>query len=214
MAEDTDRINAAALLLARGTPLQPALVCDGRTVGYGELRKSVARAATLWQDRGLAPGEVVMLRGELGVEHVVAFLGAVWAGAVPVPLRARPDAIRSEDGREPVRFALDRSRAGGVNGHGGGAPAWNEWQHELAAVPPITAVACEPWAPACWTEPRNWSEDSARVLPHRFALGLMARPGLLDLAQVRTMLGVLRALRRGVTVMLPGTPARHRAEFA
>jgi len=186
-----DRINAAALLLARGTPAQPALVCCGHTLHYGELRKAVARAATTWQECGLAPGEVVMLRGDHGVEHVIAFLGAVWAGGVPVPLRAA--ACDEQDvAPRPVRYRIGSASAAAQ-------PAWSEWPHDFRGAPPSAAMPRELLAPACWTEPRG---GASRVLPHRFALTLMARPGTLPLARAGSMLAVLRALRRGVTAVL------------
>lgn len=200
MDEVPDRINAAALLLARGAPRRPGLLCGRHSLSYADLQRAVARAATRWREHGIEPGEVVMLRGDHGLDHVVAFLGAMWAGAVPVPLRA--SAVQAEDAPGLVHFAVDgtRTHAGIVNGDG--AARWTVWtpQLDLAAASP--AVRCEPWAPACWTEPRTWHGGSARVLPHRFALTLNARSGVLPLAPARTMLGVLRALRRGATVVL------------
>jgi hypothetical protein len=206
MDEVPDRINAAALLLARGTPRRPALVCEGRSLSYAELQKSVARAACQWRDHGVEPGEVVMLRGDHGLDHTVAFLGAMWAGAVPVPLRA-PAAQEPLEGPAPVQFAVDtaRTQAGHLNGHG--ATRWTTWPHDLAGAAPLPAVACELWAPACWTEPRTWNGGSARVLPHRFALTLSNQAGVLPLTPARTMLAVLRTLRRGSTVVLH-QPAR------
>ncbi|MEJ8835019.1 AMP-binding protein [Ramlibacter sp. AN1133] len=198
---DDDRINAAALLLARGAPQRPALVCGRRSVSYGELRRAVARTASAWRVRGVEPGELVMLRGDHGLDHVIAFLGAVWAGAVPVPLRAGLP-LEGEDTAHEVQFALDAARAhpGQANGHG--STRWITWQADVAGLPPLPETPCEPWAPACWTEPRTWSAGSARVLPHRFALALSAQEGVLALTPARTMLGTLRALRRGTTVVL------------
>jgi hypothetical protein len=193
-----DRINAAALLLARGAAPRPALICGQRSLSYGELRRTVARAASGWRARGVETGEVVMLRGHLGLDHAVAFLGAMWAGAVPVPLRpALP-----HEGRSPVEFARDAARpdAGHVNGFG--TLRWYAWQQGLEDLPAAPEVACDPSAPACWTEPRNWRGGNARVLPHRFALTLSAQAGVLPLTPVRTMLAMLRGLRRGTTVVL------------
>jgi len=195
-----DRINAAALLLARGAPQRPALVCGRRSLSYGELRRSVARAASAWRQRGVEPGEVVMLRGNHGMDHVVAFLGAMWAGAVPVPLRAALP--RPGDEAHDVEFALDGSRphAGQANGDGG--TRWIAWQAEFGDLPAAAESPCEPGSPACWTEPRAWGARSARVLPHRFALSLSAQAGVLPLTPAHSMLGTLRALRRGTTVIL------------
>jgi hypothetical protein len=200
MMQDDDRINAAALLLARGAPQRPALVCGRRSLSYGELRRAVARTASAWHARGVEAGEVVMLRGDHGPDHVVAFLGAMWAGAVPVPLRCAIP--HDHEGTPHVQYAVDASRPhpGQANGHG--STHWVTWQPELGSLAAAPETPCEPWAPACWTEPRTWSGRSARVLPHRFALALSARDGVLALTPARTMLGALRALRRGTTVML------------
>lgn len=196
---DPDRFNAAELLIVRGAPMQPALVSAAGCLSYRQLRKATAQAAAAWQARGVGIGELVMLRGDLGPDHVVAFLGAIWAGAVPVPLR-----IQDHEGRPtPVTYAVQQP---------GGAPptgaTWAPWLQDLLDQAPVPAAACDAWAPACWTEPRSWQESGAIVLPHRFALALNAQPGTLPLAQAGTMLGVLRALRRGVTAVLQQLPPR------
>jgi non-ribosomal peptide synthetase component F len=198
-----ERINAAALLLARGRPLQPALACPDRSVSYGELRKLVARAATVWLESGVGPGEVLMLRSDHGLQHVVAFLGAIWAGAVPVPLRSALGPEGADVQRGLVHYQLQGPDA--VHAHVHSGLPWHAWNADLHDVPPTAAVPCLPEDPACWADPRSWSEGRARVLPHRFALGLVAQPGTLALAQAGSMLAVLRALRRGVTAVLhPG----------
>lgn len=201
MDERTSGINAAALLLARGSARRPALICGSRSVTYGDLRRTVPCAAAAWRMRGVQPGEVVMLRGDHGIEHAVAFLGAMWAGAVPVPMRS-PLAADAAAQPVAVEFARDGARANaGIASDPGGA-RWMAWEPALAGVTPVPEAPCEPWAPACWTEPRTWSGGRARVLPHRFALTLSAQPGVLALTPARTMLSVLRALRRGTTVIL------------
>jgi len=204
---DAERINAAALLLARGAPQRPALVCGRRSISYAELRRSVACAAGGWRQRGLARGELVMLRGDRGLDHVVAFLGAVWAGAIPVPLRR---SLPRDDGAPPaaVQYALDTSRAHAGHADGQGAVRWIHWQPPVADLAPLPETPCEPWAPACWTDPGTWHEGKALVLPHRFALALSAQAGQLALADTHTMLGTLRALRRGSTVVLHAEPPR------
>jgi non-ribosomal peptide synthetase component F len=200
MDEAPERINAAALLLARGVPIQPALAAGGRSIPYDQLRRAVARAATLWLQHGLAPGELVLLRGDHGPEHVIAFLAAIWAGAVPVPLR-------SEAPQAGIHFARNATWDARVLPAVEAEAAWSAWQPALEGLAPTPPLPCLPWAPACWTEPRT--AGAACLLPHHFALALMARPGLLPLARTSSMLGVLRALRRGVTAVLEprSTPA-------
>lgn len=206
MHDDIERINAAALLIARGRPAQPALVWGERTLTYGELRRAVARAATAWQECGVAPGEVLMLRGDQDVEHIVAFLGAIWAGAVPVPLRTPAAPEGGDGGSGLVHYVVDRARqAAHRDGHA--PPPWSAWHPDLRSAPPALPVPCLPASPACWTDPRSWTEGGARVLPHRFALALIARPGTLPIAQAPSMLAVLRSLRRGVTALLQPRPA-------
>jgi hypothetical protein len=204
MDEAPERINAAALLLARGVPIQPALAAGGRNIPYDRLRRAVARAATVWVQHGIVAGELLLLRGDHGPEHVIAFLAAIWAGAVPVPLRPDP----SEAPQAGVHFARDPAWDARVLPALEADIAWNAWQPALEGVLPTPPVPCLPWAPACWSEPRP--AGMACLLPHHFALALMARPGLLPLARTTSMLGVLRALRRGVTAVLgPGrAPAR------
>jgi hypothetical protein len=179
----------------RGTPGRPALVGAGRTFSYDDLRSCVARGATLWRDRGLREGEVLMLRGDHGIEHVLAFLSAIWAGGVPIPVRT------AEPGFAVVAVTglpLGQPYAEPRVGHEVFPPqAWSGALQQAAACRPWP---CEPSAPACWTEPRE--RAVARMLPHRFALRLMAQPGVLEVVRTHTMLGTLRALRRGVTVVL------------
>ena len=77
-------INAAELLLAHSDPDAIALVCGDQLLTYGELRDRVARAAHVWHDRGLTPGDRVAIKLPDGIDWVVAFLGTIWAGGVAV----------------------------------------------------------------------------------------------------------------------------------
>ncbi len=83
-AAQDEPINAAALLLAHDDPERIALVCGGQILTYGELRDRVARAAGVWHDRGLMPGDRVAIKLPDGIDWVVAFLGTIWAGGVAV----------------------------------------------------------------------------------------------------------------------------------
>jgi len=78
-------INAAALLLdAAPDPSRIALICGEQQLSYAELRDRVARAAAVWQARGLKPGDRVAIKLFDGIDWVVAFLGTIWAGGVAV----------------------------------------------------------------------------------------------------------------------------------
>ena len=82
-------MNAAAALLAAGEPGRHALACEGRALGYGDLAERVARVAGGLRALGIAPGERVLLAAADGFDWVAAHLGAIWAGAVSVPLNPR-----------------------------------------------------------------------------------------------------------------------------
>ncbi len=86
--------NMAAYVLgaADKTPSKTALVIAGASKAqrwrYGEIRAHVAGIATGLMERGLVPGDRVLLRLGNTVEFPLAYLGAIWAGLVPVPTSA------------------------------------------------------------------------------------------------------------------------------
>ena len=59
-----------------------------RVTTYGELARMAGRFAALLQQRGIAPGERVLLWGENSAEWLAAFLGCVLRGVLAVPLDA------------------------------------------------------------------------------------------------------------------------------
>lgn len=212
MPPPADRINAAVLLLARGRPSQPALACEGgEQLDYAGLRERVARAAGAWQDFGVEAGEVVLLRLPAGVERTVALLGAIWAGAVPVPLgddgshRGHP-----WDAHAPTRFILADSRAGYASAWRDSVLTLLEWRRGLSEAGATEPVALPAQAPCCWTEPRRRGGDGARLLRHAFAqLAPREAPGASDEAvDAPTTLALLRALRRGATAVIRVTDDR------
>ena len=77
-------LNAAALLLSQADPARIALACGEQQLSYGDLRDRVARAAAVWRERGLRPGDRVAIKLPDGIDWVVAFLGTIWAGGVAV----------------------------------------------------------------------------------------------------------------------------------
>jgi acyl-CoA synthetase (AMP-forming)/AMP-acid ligase II len=195
-------LNAAELLLSRTSPTRTALVCGTQSMCWGELRLATARAAGAWQDCGVAPGDAVLLRLPPGIEASVALLGAIWAGAVAVPLpRALPQeewAMWAAD--VGCRFILDESR----EGYGA---AWRdhvltrtEWQIAWRESQAAPAVARPAEAAAC-----RWNVTAARprTVTHAFAVTGAAAPAKAGGAHTGTVLGLLRALRRGATVVLP-----------
>lgn len=216
------RINAAALLLAAGDPALPALACGEHRICYGELRDAVALAAAAWLDCDVRPGELVLVRALHDIEHAVAFLGAIWAGAVPMPLAAPADHLARHPGLRS-RFVLDLAREGHADRWRDQVMTLAEWRMYLALSRPAAPVAVPPDAGACWTGARPRDGDGARLLAHRFALP-PASPlagGSREPAPVTGVLGMLRMLRRGGTAVLGprdlhdlGAPARAREEAA
>src|SRR5574340_328848 len=81
--------NAATVALEEGDARHIALECGERSVTYGQLRSSVARAAGAWRALGLQADERVIVLAPDGIEWVEAYLGAMWAGGVPVGVNPR-----------------------------------------------------------------------------------------------------------------------------
>jgi len=82
-------LNGAELLLSGHEAAAIAIECDGKRMSYGELRERVARAAAVWHARGVRPGDRVAIKLPDGFDWVVAWLGAIWAGAVAVGVNPR-----------------------------------------------------------------------------------------------------------------------------
>jgi benzoate-CoA ligase family protein len=82
--------NAADHLVDRhvreGDGARLAVVCHGRTLDYAELADEVRRVAGGLRALGVRPEERVMLCMADGVELLTGILGAMYAGAVPVPV--------------------------------------------------------------------------------------------------------------------------------
>jgi long-chain acyl-CoA synthetase len=81
-------VNLVALLLAQAdeTPDAAALIAGDRTVSYAELQALSARVGGGLIGRGIEPGDRVAIACNNDVEFVTSYLGALWAGAVAVPL--------------------------------------------------------------------------------------------------------------------------------
>lgn len=82
-------MNAAACLFEAGAAGRIALECGERRISYGELRRTVARAAAAWQDMGLAPDQRVAVFAPDSIEFVQAYLGVIWAGGVAIAVNPR-----------------------------------------------------------------------------------------------------------------------------
>ena len=100
--------NAAADLIGRnlaaGRAAKPAFIDDKTTLTYGTLAERVDRCANALRALGVEPEQRVLLVMLDTVDFPVAFLGAIKAGAVPVPVNT---VLMSKD----YEFMLRDSRA-------------------------------------------------------------------------------------------------------
>lgn len=89
-------MNAADLLL-QGNPGSVAILDGDGQLTYAELRGRVERAAAAWAARGLRPGERCVLGLADGADWVVAFLGLVWMGGIPIAVSPRTEVVLLRD---------------------------------------------------------------------------------------------------------------------
>lgn len=115
--------NMAAYVLAAAqkTPFKRALrimSASGETDDwtYEQLARAVAGVAGGLINAGFAPGDLVLLRLGNTVDFPLAFLGAIWAGLVPVPTSAALTTV------EISKMAADISPAGVIVADGIAAP--------------------------------------------------------------------------------------------
>jgi benzoate-CoA ligase len=137
-----ERFNAAAWLLgASAAPAdKPAYVDDAGVLTYGDLAHRVRRCAAGLLALGLRREERVLLLLQDTVDFPVAFLGALYAGVVPVPVNTLLTAA-------DYTYMLGHCRAQAVIVS---AALWPAAREALAAVPrPVQAiVAGDDAAPA------------------------------------------------------------------
>jgi acyl-coenzyme A synthetase/AMP-(fatty) acid ligase/rubrerythrin len=163
-------LNGAELLLAEHDAALPAIECGGESMSYGELRDRVARAAAVWQARGVRPGSRVAVKLPDGFDWVVAWLGALWAGGVAVGVNPKIPAaewhyILDEAGFDVIVAESDddtpdawKSRVIGLD----------EGRHAVAAAQPIAAVQVPEESPAFWVHSSGTSgKPKAVVHAHR-----------------------------------------------
>lgn len=104
-------MNGARLLLQGHDPAAIAIEAvdaDGRLqrLTRGELRERVARAGAAWRAQGLQPGQPVAVKLPDGIDWVVAWLGALWAGGVGVGVNPRIPAEEWRSVLDEAGFAL------------------------------------------------------------------------------------------------------------
>ncbi|MDE2604641.1 MAG: benzoate-CoA ligase family protein [Burkholderiales bacterium] len=113
-----EHFNFAEHLLAAnaGRPAKPAFIDDLGTLSYGELDERVRRLAAGLRGLGLRREERVLLLMQDGTDWPVAFLGAMYAGIVPVAVNTL---LTADD----YAYMLEHSRAQAVLVSGALLPA-------------------------------------------------------------------------------------------
>lgn len=171
--------NAAALLLEGRDDARVALVCGDRRMTYGELRAQVARAAGLWRARGIGFGDRAAVKLTDGIDFVVAWLGAIWAGAIAVAINPRIPAV-------DWQYILDEAGFGLVLADSGEdtPPPWrsrvlalDEWQRALLSAPEIGPHLLDEDMPAFWTHSSGTSGRPKAVVHAHRALRAIERVG-------------------------------------
>jgi malonyl-CoA/methylmalonyl-CoA synthetase len=134
-------------------PNRPAIVHRDRTMTYGELEKLAARFAGLLHSSGLAPGERVVLFTENKLPFLVAHLGVVFAGGVPLPLNPRFT-------REEMRYFLSDSECRVVIAGDEQQGLVESLASELAFRPPVILDS------AVWDPPVATFRDPSPAADH------------------------------------------------
>jgi acyl-coenzyme A synthetase/AMP-(fatty) acid ligase len=166
-------MNAAAILLGNGSPQHPALVGGGECVTYNALRDAVARAASVWRQRGVAPGDRVAIKLPDGSVWVSAFLGTMWAGGVAVAVNPRIPADEWQFilGDAGFRFILAESHDDAPAAYRERVVTVTEFLRDALGAAPIGTRSMDAEAPAFWTHSSGSSgRPKAVVHAHRFAL--------------------------------------------
>jgi len=128
-------MNAADLLLRGNAGSVAILDADGQLT-YAELRGRVERAAAAWAARGLRPGERCVLGLADGADWVVAFLGLIWMGGIPIAVSSRTEVALLRDliaDSDAVALLLEDETALAVaDGRAMGRGAWRRLFEETA----------------------------------------------------------------------------------
>lgn len=138
---------------------RPALVYRGQTITYGDLDARARRCAAWLQSLGIAAGDRVILLTTGKLPFLLAHVGALYAGGVPLPLNPRFT-------REELRYFLTDSGARVVVAGAEQAPLLDELAAELP-VPPIVlhdVAALDPPFAGPWREPVATADDPCLIL--------------------------------------------------
>ncbi|MBI2313843.1 MAG: AMP-binding protein [Betaproteobacteria bacterium] len=152
-------MNAAQALVSVGEDGRTALACGDERLSYGALRETVARAGGAWRGLGLLPGGRVMVFAPDSIEWVVAYLGAMWMGGVPIGVNSRlnPRDLPPLIAESEIRYVWCEADAGPAIAQAtsglpvrprvlvpGGALGCEDWRQILAHAPKPDAVRRDP----------------------------------------------------------------------
>jgi acyl-coenzyme A synthetase/AMP-(fatty) acid ligase len=168
-------LNAAAVLLQAGAPERTALQCGKERVTYRALREAVPRAAGAWLRRGVANGDRVAIKLPDGTAWVIAYLGAIWAGAVAVAVNPHipDDDLRFIIGEGGFRFILAESRDDAPPEFRDRVVALRDWLSAMCEATPAPPASMREESPAFWSHSSGTSgKPKAVVHAHRFALNV------------------------------------------
>jgi malonyl-CoA/methylmalonyl-CoA synthetase len=146
---------------------QPAVIHRDRTFTYGDLDDRARRAAAWLQGLGVAPGDRVVLCTSEKLPFLVAHLGALYAGAVSVPVNPRFP-------REELRYVLADSGARAAVVGDEQRPILEELRPNLPELAAVAADAAAWDVPAAhWREPAVGRDDACLIL---YSSGTTGRP--------------------------------------
>jgi acyl-coenzyme A synthetase/AMP-(fatty) acid ligase/rubrerythrin len=175
--------NAAVLLLGNAATSHTALVCGEDSLSYDALREQVRRAAGALRARGIKPGDRVAIKLNDGIDWVVAFLGALWAGAVAVPVNPRVPAPEWSYILDEAGFSLILVEADDATPEPWRRRTWSlaDFHHARRGAELVSACPADPRAPAFWCHSSGTSgKPKAVIHAHRFARSIeqVSRDGL------------------------------------
>ncbi|MGE5169088.1 MAG: AMP-binding protein [Rudaea sp.] len=166
-------MNAADVVLAEHAAERVALVCGAEQVTRGELRDLVARAGAAWRARGLARGDRVAVKLSDGIDWIVAYFGAIWAGGVAVGVNPRVPAPewRAILDAAGFRFILAERGDDTPAPFDAQRVARDDWRATLAHGRPCEAEPMRPDDPVLWVHSSGTTgRPKAVVHPQRIAL--------------------------------------------